>query len=124
MRLRGRLGERVLRFGELHVRFGPGHGGARILEPEIGGFPLDADEHRALGDILPDVDRRGGDPARAFRGDIRGLVRIETAGGFDDDRLVDPVDRRNPHGRRGAVLGGRRGAFRAATGRREQSDAR
>ena len=81
--LRRRLRQRVLRFGELEVGFGPADRRPRLVEPQSGVDALQPYEHRAFLHELSDVDRCGHDTAGGVWCDVRRFVWLEAAGGFE-----------------------------------------
>ena len=82
--------------------------GARLVEPQVGVDRLDADQHGALRRRAG--RRRPASPStrpELSGRDVGRLVGLEAAGRFDDDRLVDALDRGDRHRGRRPWLGGR-----------------
>ena len=98
------LCQRVLRLGELEVGFGAADGRLCFVEAQSGVDALQTDEHGALLDELPHVDRRGDDAAGGVRGDVGRFVGLEAAGGLERDGLLLRLDRRYRDVNRGGGL--------------------
>ena len=94
-----RLGERVLRFGQLQVCFGARLRRARIGEPQVGVHALNPNQDRALRDVLADIHGRRSDATRALRRHIGGLIGLKAAGRLDDHGFVHALDRGDRNGR-------------------------